>query len=256
MSLRATNRVYNNLVGTLGKGVLAALFPKDFEVYMMALELVDYRDRTIDYFAFPIMPESITKVEPKRTNIKKSSSGTTVLTSNSFVPEDLIIKGNFGRTFKILLSPKAPAVQGVAFSTVKGKYDLLGTKVRSLGLATKDFTIGIKTGYGAHSILRAIINKSNGVDGAGRPFKLYFYNMAIGESYLVAVPPSGFTSSQTREKNMIWDYTLNLTVLAPLDAVRSARKKTSMLLLLGFSVLGAGIAAALKEVKNQLKSAT
>lgn len=228
-------RQFTQLNSTVGRGLLSSMYPKDFEVYLMALELTDSRDRTIDYFAFPIMPESITKNEPKRVNIKTTSSGTTVLSSNSFLPEEITIKGNFGRNFQFYLSPVAPSVQGYAFSVNRGIYDLLGTKNNVLSLTARSFAVGVKTGYGAHSILRAIINKSNGIDGEGKPFKLYFYNMAMGESYLVTVPSSGFTSSQNLDKNMIWDYNLTLTVLAPLSALSSLVRLNASRKLLAFS---------------------
>jgi len=74
MSTQAINRKYAELINTVGRSAMNALFPYDFEVYMMALELTDGNDNTIDYMSFPIMPESITKNEPKRTNIKNSAS--------------------------------------------------------------------------------------------------------------------------------------------------------------------------------------
>lgn len=249
---RIVSQRVNQLIANIGKGALATLFPKDFDAYMMGIELCDSQDRTIDYFAFPVMPESITKSEPNRTNIKRTSSGVTILTSNSFTPEEITIKGNFGRSFKFYLSPVAPAVQGVAFSTMGGKHDLLSTKSNLIFGQATAFSIGIKTGYGAHSILRAIINKSSGVDATGQPFKLYFYNMALGESYLVTVPNSGFTSSQTMDKNMIWDYNLTLTVIAPLNALKSLRKRNSMLHLLTFSLIQQGVNAAAEAITTSI----
>lgn len=252
MSIQALSSKFINLAANIGKGGLSAMFPKDFDAYMMGLELTDSQDNTIDYFAFPVMPESITKSEPNRTNVKRTSSGITVLSSNSFTPEEISIKGNFGRSFKFYLSPVAPAVQGVAFSTVAGRYDLLSTKSNVLIGSANSFSIGIKTGFGAHSILRAIINKSSGTDALGKPFKLYFYNMALGESYLVTVPSSGFTSSQSMDKNMIWDYSLSLTVIAPLGALMSLRRKNSMLALLAFSLIQQSVNAVGEAVTKSI----
>lgn len=252
MSVRAANTQYTNLVSSIGKGALSAIFPKDFEAYIMAIELTDSLNNTIDYFAFPILPESITKSEPKRTNIKKSSSGVTVLTSNSYVPEEISIKGNFGRSFKFTLLPSLPSIAGFAFSTGSGKYDLLSTKSPAAGITPATFMVGIKSGYGAHSMLRAIINKSNGVDATGKPFRLYFYNMAMGESYIVTVPPQGFVSSQNREKNMIWDYSLTLQTIAPLSALLASRKKGSLLKLLAFNAIQKSVNVVANDVSNQL----
>lgn len=49
-------------------------------------------------------------------------------------------------------------------------------------------------------ILQAMASKSVGLDDKGKPLRLYFYNMALGESYLVAIPPSGVQFSQDLSK--------------------------------------------------------
>lgn len=244
---------YSELINTVGRAAISALYPHDIEVYLMALELTDGNGDTIDYLAFPILPDSISKSEPTRTTIKKTSGGITVLTSNSFVPQDIQIKGNFGRHFKILLSPKPPrSSNAVAFSTNRGVFDL--TEVNSgnstLRFSVPFFNIGVKTGYGAIRILKAIINKSNGVDADGRPFRLYFYNLALGESYLVTVPPSGITVNQSLEKNMIWGYTLNLTALAPLNALRNQSGASSLARVLTTSLIQQGINTASRDLVN------
>ena len=236
MDLRSVTRGYQSQVDQLGKSLLHAIYPNDFEVYMMALELTTADGDTIDYFAFPIMPESIQKTELKRTNIKKTSSGVTVLSSAAFTPEEIVIKGNFGRSFKIVLG-REPSPQGVAFSIPAGKLRL--SEKRSI--KTPDFSLGVKTGYGATKILQSIINKSNGVGYDGRPFRLYFYNMALGESYLVAVPPTGLQLSMSQEKNMIWDYTLNLTTIAPLSLSFFDNNKTSLSRILSTSLIQSGL---------------
>lgn len=66
--------------------------------------------------------------------------------------------------------------------------------------------------------------KSNGVDKDGLPFRLYFYNMALGESYLVVVPPTGLVLNQSLQRNMIWEYSLTMTAIAPLEAVAGEQK--------------------------------
>jgi len=249
MDLRSITRRYNQQVSELGKSLLHTVFPNDFEVYMMALELTDADGNSIDYFAFPVMPESIQKTELKRTNIKKTSSGVTVLSSATFTPEEITIKGNFGRQFKIILG-KEPSPQGVAFSIPAGKLKLSENK----SIKTPDFSIGVKTGYGATKILQSIINKSNGVGKDGRPFRLYFYNMALGESYLVAVPPTGLQLSMTQEKNMIWDYTLNLTTKAPLSlALFFDKNKTSLTRILSTSLIQSTLNKTGSNIANAIR---
>ena len=241
---------YRELLTQTSKAAIHALYPHDFEVYIMALELTDGSGNLIDYLAFPILPDQITKTEPHRTNIKKSSTGVTVLTSNSFVPEQIQMKGDFGRSLKILLNPREPRASGTAFSTSRGVYNLTeaGTRSANLTLRLPIFNIGVTTGYGAITILKAIINKSNGIDNQGRPFRLFFYNLPLGESYLVAVPPSGFQVAQTLDKNMIWSYTLNLTVLAPVNSLVGNSGATSLGGVLATSL----IQQSLNTVGNEL----
>lgn len=227
MSVEAVKATYKQKVANLGQQTISTLFPNDFEAYLMALELTDSQDNTIDYLAFPVMPDSIQKNDPKYSTLKKSGNGITVLTSPSFVPQSISIKGDFGRSFKILLGPGV-STQGAAFSTTNGKYDLWSLGSNHLpSLGKSSFNAGIKTGYGATKILKAIISKSNGLDKLGKPFRLYFYNMALGESFLVIVPPSGLTLSQNLSKNMIWEYQLTLTAIAPMEAAINKKNKSS-----------------------------
>ena len=221
MGVELTTRRYLELIGDFGRQLAHTRFPNDIEVYLFALELTTAENKTIDYMLFPINPSSISKLEPKRTNIKATSSGITVLTSAANIPQELVIKGNFGRNFKIMLRPReAKDTTAVAYSTSSGVYDLFQVNTQSSRDSKAEFDVGIKTGYAATRILKAIIAKSNGRDEKNRPFRLYFYNLAFGESYLVTVPPAGIVFSQNEEKNMIWEYTLNLTVIAPIEAVR------------------------------------
>ncbi len=243
MAIEFARTRYNNLINTVGRSALSSLYPFDIEVYLMALELTDGAGDTIDYLAFPIMPDQISKTVPMRTTIKKTSSGTTVFTSNSYVPQEIQIKGSFGRSFKILLSPKEPSQSAVAFSTNRGVYDLTQANTRTSNVVFRPpfFNVGVKTGYGAIRILQAIVNKSNGVDDRGQPFRLYFYNLALGESYLVTVPPAGLSLQQTLDTNMIWNYTLNLTTLAPLNALANETTASSLTRVLATNVIQQGI---------------
>ena len=231
----ALSSVLNKMKGiekTIGTQALSAMFPNDFELYMCALELTDSEDHVIDYLAFPVMPDSITKTEPTRTNVKKSLSGITVLTSPSFTPQEINIKGSFGRNFKILLNVANP-VQGAAFSTTAGKYDLFSISGKSTTLSFSEFDVGVKTGYGVLKILKAIASKSVG---------LYFYNMALGESFLVVIPPSGVQYTQDLARNMIWNYNLTMIALAPMEAVsRRISAQTSSLNTLVSSAVQTGV---------------
>lgn len=218
---------FKQISSILLKPDISFLYPRDIEVYMMALELADKYDNMIDYFAFPIMPQSIVKNETQIVNTKKTMGGVTVLSTNSSPIQNISIKGDFGRTFKLLLNPNQPSTEGYAFSINAGVYDLYKTKTNTLSVKVPPFLDGIKTGFGSLNILRSIISKSTGSGRSNSPFRLYMYNMALGESYLCSVKPEGLTVSQNLEKNMIWQYSLTLDILAPLELVRAKAKQSS-----------------------------
>ena len=199
---------YNRLISQLGKTTVSAAYPNDIEVYLCAFELVDSKLNTEAYFAFPIQPSSIQKVEPTRTTIKKSLSGTTILKNSSFIPQELSLKGNFGRKFKIL-----NGLDGFGYgNTIEDK---LGS-FQSVQFDTPEFSYSVKTGYGCIKLLQKIFQSSQKVDKYGKSKSLVFYNLGFGESYLVTIPPTGFSFSQTEDQNMIWSYQANLTIIAPL----------------------------------------
>ena len=246
-----------NMAKSIGGQALASLYPNDFEWYMVALELADSDDNTIDYLTFPIMPDSISKTEPTRTNIKKSMAGVTVLSTPSYSPQEINIKGSFGRQFKILINPKPDAsINSSSKSVSAGKYYLFDITSSSIsGLAFSNFNLNVKTGYGVMKILQAMASKSVGLDDKGKPLRLYFYNMALGESYLVAIPPSGVQFSQDLSKNMIWNYNLTLIALAPLEAVSNKNDKLLIDKLLP-SMIQTGVSEVASVVTDALQPVT
>lgn len=217
-----------DMIQTVGRATLSTLYPNDFEFYMCALELATAEGSTIDYFTFPITPSSITKTDNKRTSIQNTAGGIVALTSPTFVPQDISIRGTFGRIFKILINTESSGA-GVAFSLSNGIRTLQQITKKAVTMKTPAFDASVKTGYGALKILQSIISKSNGVDNNGKPFRLFFYNLALGESYLVVVPPNGITFSQNEQRNMIWDYNLNMIAVAPLDSVKNASSGSSLI---------------------------
>jgi hypothetical protein len=206
------------------------MYPREFEYYFIALELVNFNDETIDYFGFPIMPSSITKTDTNRVNIKKGFNSVIVLNNKSFSPQEISIKGTFGRDFKIMINPLL-ASRGTAinFSTRNGVYSLDDMDPQNTANKKPVFSPYVKTGYGATKILQAIINKASGEDEKGRPFRLYFYNPALGENYLVMPPQNALILSQDNQQgNMIWSYSLNLTILSPIDYLKEQSNSNSI----------------------------
>lgn len=220
----AANRALS-LASEVGMKTLASMYPNDFDYYLCALELVTSNDKTIDYLAFPINPDSISKTMPNRNTVKRSMGAVTVLSNPVFTPQEITISGSFGRGFKVLTT-KSPDPEVADMSTSSGKYSLysINNDVALGSIHRASFDIGSKTGYGVIKILEAIIDKSVALDKQGKPCKLYFYNMALGESYLVTVSPGGLQLHQDLSKNMIWNYTLTLQIVSPLDGRKKFEK--------------------------------
>ena len=195
-----------------GRGLLSIKYPNDIEMYLIAFELTDSLGKTEQYFVFPIMPSQLQKVEQNRTNIKKSSSGTTVLMSQAFTPSEISLKGDFGRSFKFLANPKNGEFSFGVFSN-RSK-DSVSTKFPT-------FDGNVKSGYGCIKILQNMIQLSSKLDSRNKPRRLFMYNMALGESYMLAVNPGGLTISQTMETNMIWNYSLSAQIIANIEDLRT-----------------------------------
>jgi hypothetical protein len=208
---------------TVGQIGLSYQFPKEFEYYMAALELCDSEMKTEYYFIFPVMPSSITNSIPVPTNTKITNGGITVIKNTQFVPRELTLTGNFGRSLKVLLG--------------KGKYQELVSSFKdtSGGISKKSILSGAgnvfdqrtKTGYGCCKLLEEIVYQSSQLDDFGKQKHLIFYNLAFGDSFFVE--PSNLTFTMSAESNMIWNYSLPLKAVARIDQYLSRAKdlKTS-----------------------------
>jgi len=198
---------YADLLSGIGRSVLNVKYPKEFELYMCALELLDQDSKTLRYFVFPVMPSSIEEIKPQITNIKKTLAGVTVLSNPTFIPGDISISGNFGRKFRVLIGKDYVDLTSSLDFTIKNKKK------------EQVFNAQMKTGYGVCKVLERIIDESKVVDEKGVR-RLIFYNPALGNSYLVK--PTNLKFSTSQESNMIWNYSLSFKTIASLESVQEA----------------------------------
>ena len=235
---RVSTNKFNRLATNVMRSTLATKFPNDFETYLMALELVDSSGNTVDSISFPVMPNHIQKNEVNRVNVKKSSNGIVVLSSNSKAPSEIIVRGDFGRGFKLMLQPQREAVEGYAF--------------RGLSFNTPEYEVGVKTGYGAFKLLQSIISRCTELDNSGNPHRLILYNMALGEIYLVVPSPNGVMFTQTQDRNMIWQYNITFIILGNLYDLSSSKKRDSSVELMKASILQNGVNIVGSEIRSIL----
>ena len=210
---------FTNLLGQFGKRTLNGMYPNEFEFYACALELVDGSSGdSLDYFYFPVMPNSYRETFQPIKSINKTLNGIHVVKSNSFSPREISLNGDFGKNFKFVVNNNS--LFGAA----------IGINLKSLThIFHKDniFSNTVKTGFGCLKYLENICVKAQEVNKDGVSNLLYFYNTSLGNHYLVEVKQ--FSPSQTREKSGIWDYSLNLTAIATLDSVIGSDKVKSSL---------------------------
>lgn len=199
-----TGGLINGGVSTISNtttSILNSLYPREFELYMLSLELTTFDDIAIDYLTFPVNPDSLTKIEPKIKDINRSYGAVIVTKTDAFVPQDLVIRGNFGKSFKFLNREDSAAGIVNVFKGMIPSFD---------GELSKYW----KTGYGCLKVLQSIVQDSDKMDD-GRPRKLYLHNFMLGESYLVEV--LNFQIDNNVQKNMIWEYELRLKILSPIN---------------------------------------
>lgn len=228
---------YKNLLFSIGRAGIHSAFPNDFEFYACAFELTDSKNQLIDSLVFPVMPESISSNLTPINNQKKTASGVVSIFDDSFVPFDINLSGNFGRKIRLLTSTGE-----VIFSALRNF-----TKKRAGEYRPKAFNISLKTGYGVTKALEKIIKDSSAIDDSGNPVRLYFYNLAFNQQYLVECKNIRF--EQNMQNNMIWNYNLTLKAIAPAYSIRS-NSKTSLLNILASSIINAGFERATDRLKE------
>lgn len=212
----------------IGKAGLHALYPKDFEYYAVTLELTDSAGTTVEYLTFPVNPNSMSYNNQTLVNVKKTMAGVSALDNETFQPRKIEIVGTFGRKFKILLNNELGEIniQNAEDNTAKGQFDAISKNAINVKEAV--FDPKLKTGYGTIKVLESIVEKSRALDKYGKSYRLFLYNPALGHSWLVKVNSIGFSMDKT-SSNMLWDYNLQLTALAPLNKVKTESQSKATL---------------------------
>lgn len=214
MSLDQTKARVKELTASVGRAGLHSLYPDEFEYYACALELVDSKGDITDSLTFPVMPSNITEQEPNIINIKKSAHAVISLHSNGFVPFNINISGTFGRKLRLMIGNKQ--VNGTAF-----RFNTVNEGLKSARNAV--FNTQIKSGYGVIKVLEGIKRKSVQLDSYGLPYKCFFYNLSLNSNHLVEI--RNLTKSMNEGTNMIWQYALEFTAIAPANAIVPPNQK-------------------------------
>lgn len=210
----------SKMIQTTGRALLSIKYPRDIESYFVTLELCKGdTDETLAFFTFPINPNSFQKKEPGQHNIKKTFGGVVVNDSNDFVPHEISLRGNFGRSFKLLTGDYTTDLFGIGGRSTVEK-NVVDDSSDFTVVVSKTLHSFIKSGFGCLKQLQLICDLSR--RGVNVPNKLYFHNYMLGESYLAKV--RSLTIDQSLEMNTIYNYNLQLDLIAPSNSVRDNEK--------------------------------
>jgi len=229
-SERLAQERFNSLKGAIGKQGVNALFPREFEFYLLSIELINSKGFTEDFFTFPVTPNSISQQDIFLTDVQKSASGVVVVKTDTFVPKDISISGNFGRQFKTMINRNLVSFAGILFTTVEAGLKETVTNFTSNSsnaeIVSAVYSREVKTGFGCLKVLESILRRSQTKDPFGKPYLLALYNPALGNNYLVE--PMVFKQNQSQEENAIWNYNLELKAVAPLEQISDLNPLSSI----------------------------
>lgn len=220
MALQSLKSKQASFVRQSGRAILHQLFPKEFEHYFFSFELIDFAGERVDYFSFPILPSSFSEEHTELTNIKKTMGGVISIKNATFTPKQITIRGNFGKSLKLLLGRGFEVLgfrfQGYVFKN--GRFEK--------GKGDKQFASFAKTGYGCVKIIEEIKDKSKALKD-GQPLILICYNSMTGNNYVVDI--KSFTHAQDENQfNMLPTYTLTMTAVGTLSSLTFAKEYSSL----------------------------
>lgn len=220
-----------SILAIMGRAGLHALAPEEFEYYLCSFELLDSGGNTVAFMNFPVMPNSIIESESKIMDIVKTNKGIVTMFNSSFIPKNISLQGTFGRKFRMLTGVK---------DILDGSKKVVNFLNGNIGFGS-DPKIVVKTGFGMTNLLRKIIQKVTEVDAMGMPYVLLFTNYALNTSYVVEI--NQHSISQSVENNMLWFYNLEMTAVAPSEAVKVKRVSSFR-----FSIASNAIAQGVQNV--------
>lgn len=201
-----------NILSTNGRAVAHFVFPNDIEYYFYAFELVDSRNLTTDFFAFPVNPQSINYTDRNNTSIKRTYGGITTLRTSTFDPKQFLISGTFGQRFKTVFGGKPISFDSISFNRETGiSFD-------NFRFNASSFSLSVKNGYGCVKLLERIFKKADQLDDDGNPYRLHFYNTSMNQAFIIE--PEDFQIDQNSAENLLYKYSLRFTAIADLSDVK------------------------------------
>ena len=225
-----------NTAMTMGKAVLHAKAPDNYEYYMCSLELIDCSGNQVGFISFVVMPNNITESATPIQTQTKTKNGMVTLFNDSFAPVNISLQGTFGRKFKIVTDMVDPS------ESKKNFFNGSIGKISGVDAA-------VKSGYGLTRVLQYILKKTNKLDAQGRPYILLFNNYSFNSSYVVDVMSYSF--NQSIENNMLWFYELQLKAIAPGSAVRNSKQNNAKLLkVISSNAIAQGLTNVINDVKR------
>lgn len=175
-----------------------------FGVYCL-LE-VRIADRESLYHVFPVMPESLAISQRYLSTVTPTQGGAFV-DNYGRAPSPVLLQGTFGR------SPR-PAI-ALAQEAVAANF-LRAEGVEDPGVTPpQEFGVGRVNGYKLMKLLGEMVERSHVPNASGELPLCIFYNFAFGAFYEVHL--DSFDATMTMERNGLWVYRLQMTMLRRLN---------------------------------------
>lgn len=248
---------YKEFLTTVGRAGLNSLFPKEFEFYAFAFEIVDSKGKSIAYLMFPINPDSLSININNPISVSSTSAGVESLINPNFVPFDVTASGSFGRSLRVVTQGDN-ILTGGAFG-VRLSNELITSKIKAvkdiIGGGEATFSELVKTGYGVCKILEAIFALGCSVDENSVPYTMIMYNLSFNHNYVVE-PMSISFPQDISANNGFWRYNFSLKCVAPLYALQTKddAKKISAKKVLKSKVVASGVKTLASSFENYLPS--
>ena len=201
---------------TMGRGLVHAIAPDDYEYYMCTLELLRSSGETAAFMNLPVMPSNITESRTSLTTITKTNNVVVSMINPSFNPVDISLRGTFGRKLRISFGQqqfKDQAEEGASIPFFN-----IGMFTGAAGVGDNRTMIA-KTGYGLTKMMQKILTAATKLDPNGKPYRLVFTNHAFNTAYYVEVVQDNY--SMDENNNMIWNYSIELRAVAAYTTIKS-----------------------------------
>ena len=221
-----------SIATTAVRATFHLIFPDNVEVYLLILEVVNYKNERVSSFVFPVLPSSMTYASHQVTKVTKLQSGIGVLKNSGFVPKRIALAGTFGPGFlsgvtsediqNLTGNRNAAKIKQARFVndsqlSIKDRFNVQASGKDKFKFLGGQVFRRFNTGYGWTRALEKIGEDSQILDD-GRPRTLLLFCPPLGKNYVVQWANFN-TVMDANTSNRFQMYNLTLDVTADLNVI-------------------------------------